>query len=80
MKYALYQEVMLLTDIPAKKLAKGDLTTIVEHHTVSDGEDGYSLEAFNVLGDSLAVVTVLESDLAPLRKNEVFNVRSRRAV
>lgn len=70
----------MLVDIPAKKLAKGDLATIVEHHAVPDGEDGYSLEVFNVLGDSIAVVTVPESDLAPLREDEVFNVRSRRAV
>ena len=80
MKYALYQEVMLLADVPEKKLAKGDLATIVEHHAVRNGEDGYSLEVFNVLGDSIAVVTVPESGLASLRADEVFNVRSLRAV
>ena len=78
MKYQLYQEVMLLADVPNKKLVKGDLVTVVEHHPRQSGEDGYSLEVFNVLGDSIAVITVPESDLAPLQKDEVFNVRSLR--
>ena len=79
MKYKLYQEVMLLVDISESKLVKGDLATIVEHYPRRNGEDGYSLEVFNVLGDSIAVVTVPESNLAPLQKDEVFNVRSLRS-
>lgn len=69
----------MLTDFPEKKLARGDLATVVEYHAVQNGEDGYSLEVFNVLGDSIAVVTVPESSLAPLREDEVFNVRSLRS-
>jgi hypothetical protein len=37
---------------------------------------GYSLEVFNALGDTIAVVTVPESLIEPLRENEVFSVRS----
>lgn len=44
MTYKLFEEVVLLKDIPEKKLKKGDVATIVEHHPVSKGEDGYSLE------------------------------------
>ena len=61
MKYKLFQEVVLLKDIPEKKLKKGDVATIVEHHPSETSEDGYSLEVFNVLGDTIAVVTVSES-------------------
>ena len=43
MKYKLFEEVILLKDIHTKKLKKGDIATIVEHHPVSDGKDGYSL-------------------------------------
>lgn len=43
MAYKLFEEVVLLKDIPEKRLKKGDVATIVEHHPVSKGEDGYSL-------------------------------------
>jgi len=75
MRYKLFREVVLKTDIPAKNLKKGDVATVVEHHPVSDGEDGYSLEVFNALGNSIAVVTVEESAIESLTENEVLSVR-----
>ena len=48
----------------------------VEHHPVADGEDGYTLEVFNVLGDTIAVLTVSESVIEPLTEKEIFSVRS----
>ena len=76
MKYELFMEVVLLKDIPDKKLKKGDVATIVEHHPSKKTEDGYSLEVFNALGETIAVVTVAESEIQPLKENEVFSVRS----
>ena len=76
MTYKLFEEVVLSKDIPDKKLKKGDVATIVEHHPVSDGEDGYSLELFNTLGDTIAVITVSASAIEPLNEYEIFNVRS----
>ena len=76
MTYQLFEEVILLENISEKGLLKGDVATIVEHHAVPDGEDGYSLETFNVLGDTIAVITLPESALAPLSENEVFSVRA----
>lgn len=75
MKYELYREVALLSDIPEKKLKKGDVATVVEHHPSDTGQDGYTLEVFNVLGDTITVVTVSESDIEALRENEIFSVR-----
>ena len=75
MKYESFQEVVLLEDVIHKGLRKGDLATIVDRHPVSGGEDGYSLEVFNVLGDTIAVITLPESSIAPLAENEVFSVR-----
>ena len=76
MTYKLFEEVVLLKDIPEKKLKKGDVATIVEHHPVSKGEDGYSLEVFNALGDTIAVITISESAIESLTEKEIFSVRS----
>ena len=75
MRYKLFGEVVLKKDIPEKKLKKGDVATIVEYHPVSDGEDGYSLEVFNALGDTITVITVEESAIESLTANEVLSVR-----
>ena len=76
MTYKLFEEVVLTKDIPTRRLKKGDVATIVEHHPVSDGEDGYSLELFNALGDTIAVITLPESAIEPLTEDEMFSVRS----
>ena len=75
MRFKLFGEVVLKKDIPEKSLKKGDVATIVEYHPVSVGEDGYSLEVFNALGDTIAVITVEESAIESLTANEVFSVR-----
>jgi hypothetical protein len=75
MSYQLFEEVILLEDVTEKGLLKGDVATIVDYHRVPDGEDGYSLEVFNVLGDTIAVITLPESALAPLTEDEIFSVR-----
>lgn len=76
MKYKLFEEIVIREDIPEKRLKKGDVATVVEYHPVIGGEDGYSLEVFNALGDTIAVATVPESMVEPLTKDEVFSVRS----
>ena len=76
MTYKLFEEVVLTKGIPEKRLQKGDVATIVEHHPVSGGEDGYSLELFNALGDTVAVITVAESSIEPLTEDEIFSIRS----
>lgn len=77
MRPELYQEVMLLVDIPDVGLRAGDVATLVDHVThPSGGEAGVILEVFNALGDSIAVVTVPASAIAPLRADQVPAVRS----
>lgn len=76
MKYKLYKEVVLLTDLPEKKLKKGDVATVVDHHPSEHSEDGYTLEVFNAVGDSIAVITVPESGITSLKETEIFSVRS----
>ena len=51
-----------------------DVATIVDHHPVSVGEDGYSLEVFNALGETIVVV-LAESQIAPMMRNEGLQIR-----
>lgn len=80
MKFELFKEVVLLRDIPEKKLKKGDVATVVEYHPSDSSEDGYSLEVFNAVGDTIAVVTVPESEIETLKESEMFSVRTLKAV
>ena len=75
MTYQLFQEVVLLKDIPEKGLQKGDVATIVDHHVAPDEEDGYSVEVFNAVGETVAVITLPASAISSLRENEIFSVR-----
>lgn len=75
MKYQLFQEVVLAINIPEKGLQRGDVATVVEYHHVQSGEDGYSLEIFNALGETIAVVTVRESAITSLSADEILSVR-----
>ncbi|MBI2876422.1 MAG: DUF4926 domain-containing protein [Candidatus Tectomicrobia bacterium] len=76
MKYRMFQHVVLARDLPEKRLKRGDLAVVVEYHPLAGGEDGYSLEVFNALGETLTVVVVPESALEQVRPDEVLQVRS----
>ncbi len=76
MKFELYADATLACDLPEERLKRGDIVKLVEHHVARDGEDGYSAEVFNAVGDTLAVITVPESALELLREDEVCCVRS----
>lgn len=76
MKYELFSRVALKTDLPAHGLRSGDVATVVEYHPARPGQEpGYSLEVFNAVGETVAVVTVRESQIEPLTPNGVLHVR-----
>lgn len=76
MKIELYQRVALTVDIIQKNLKKGDVATLVDYvQHPSDGEDGYVLEVFNALGESICVIAVKESEVEPVQADEVLSVR-----
>jgi hypothetical protein len=76
MKYDLFIRVALTEDLPEEHLRRGDVATIVESHPGGPGqEDGYSLEVFNAVGDTVAVITVGESQIEPLTADELLTVR-----
>jgi putative heme iron utilization protein len=77
MKPALYQEVALTRDLPTEQLKQGDIAMLIDYvpHPAR-GEEGAVLEIFNAIGESIAVVTVPRSAIAPLRADQVPAVRS----
>jgi hypothetical protein len=58
---------VLLRDFPAHGLAPGDVGTVVHVH---EGGRGYEVEFMDVLGETIAVLTVDASDLRQLRQGE----------
>ena len=64
MPFELYSDVILTRDIADDGLRAGDLGTVVERHVVPGvPEEGYSVEFFDMTGNTVAVVTVPASAL-----------------
>jgi hypothetical protein len=76
MKLELYTDMALTCDVPEHRLRRGDIVKIVEHHNTPDGTEGYSIEVFNAVGNTIAVTTVPASSLEALREDEVLCARA----
>ncbi|PNW59014.1 UNVERIFIED_CONTAM: DUF4926 domain-containing protein [Euhalothece sp. KZN 001] len=73
----LYQRVALNQEFPESNLKQGDIATLVD--TVphpNQGEEGYVLEIFNALGESIDTIVVPKSAVSPLHNNEILSVRT----
>jgi Domain of unknown function (DUF4926) len=75
MKFELYTDAVLTRDVPEHKLKRGDVVKLVDHHVAPDGSEGYSIEVFNAVGDTIAVTAVSETSLEPLREDEILSAR-----
>ncbi len=78
MNFSLFQRVVLTRDIPEGNLKEGDIVTIVENLSATEeskGEPGFALEAFNVLGETTAVVFAPVSAVKPLEADEILHIR-----
>ena len=76
MTLQLYHRVALRMSFPQHGLCAGDVATLVDFvEHPSSGPRGCVLELFNALGDSIAVVTVPDGAVEPLRADEVLSVR-----
>lgn len=60
MPFALYSDVILTCDVTEHGLRAGDVGTVVDQHAV---EDGYSVEFFDMTGNTIAVATLAASAL-----------------
>lgn len=79
MKFPLFSRVALADDFPAENLRRGDLATVIESYEGAPGqEQGYELEVFNAVGETFAVITARQSQIEPLRKDELLSVRSQK--
>ena len=73
-----FQRVALRADFPQHGLRAGDVATLIDlvpHPTDQSKPHGCVLEVFNALGDSIAVITVPETSVQPLRADEVLAIR-----
>ncbi len=70
MKYQLYTDVIILTEIPKFGLISGDVVKIIDCLN-----DMYILEAFNVKGETIGVFSLPEEKIESLQQNEVFHTR-----
>ena len=75
MKFELYKDAVLTCDVPEHRLKCGDLVKLVDHHVARDGSEGYSIEVFNAVGETIAVTAVPETALESLREDEVLCAR-----
>jgi hypothetical protein len=76
MKLELYKDAVLTCDMPEHRLKRGDIVKLVDHHIAPDGTEGYSIEAFNAVGDTIAITAVPDSALEPLREDKILCTRS----
>jgi len=76
MTFELFSEIALDRDIPDEGLRRGDVATIVDRFAPADAEEGYALEIFNALGQTIKVVVVPSSALKPLSDADVWSVRA----
>jgi hypothetical protein len=64
MPFDMYSDVILTRDVAERGLRTGDVGTVVERHAVSGvSEEGYSIEFFDMTGNTVALVTLPASAL-----------------
>jgi len=64
MPFEMYSEVILTRDVDAHGLRAGDVGSVVERH-IGDGlaEEGYSVEFFDLTGNTVSVVCLPGGEL-----------------
>jgi hypothetical protein len=64
MPMELFSDVILTRDVADRGLRAGDVGTVVDRHVVPGvAEEGYSVEFFDMTGNTVAVITVPASAL-----------------
>lgn len=76
MKLELYKDAVLTCDVPEYRLKRGDIVKLVDRHVAPDGTEGYSIEVFNAIGDTIVITAVPATALEALRDDEVLCART----
>lgn len=64
--------VVLTQDLPEERLTAGDVGTVVHIH---QGGAGYEVEFMTLSGRTIAVTTVMASQLRPVTSHDLVHVR-----
>ena len=64
--------IVLLEDLPENRLKAGNIGTVVHVH--KDGA-GYEVEFMTLAGETVAIVTLLPSQLRPIARRDLAHVR-----
>jgi len=64
--------IVLLEDLPENSLKAGDIGTVVHIH---QGGAGYEVEFMTLAGETVAVITLLPSQLRPIARRDLAHVR-----
>jgi hypothetical protein len=64
--------VVLTKDLPEEELVAGDIGTVVHIH---DGGEGYEVEFMTLQGETVAIVTLLSSQLRALMRCDLGHAR-----
>ena len=64
--------VVLRNDLPEQGLKQGDVGTVVMVHR---GGEGFEVEFVALAGETIAVVTLLASQVRPTRRREIAHAR-----
>jgi hypothetical protein len=67
-----HDRIVLCDDVPEEGLERGDVGTVV--HVYRDGE-GYEVEFFSLDGDTVAVVTLENSQVRPITSQDITHAR-----
>ena len=65
--------VVLTTDLPEHRLAKGDIGTVVLVH---EGGQGCTVEFMTLSGNTVAVITLLAHQVRQTAKDEIAHARA----
>jgi len=64
--------VILTQDLPDAGLKVGDVGTVIHIH---QGDAGYEVEFMTLVGETVAVVTLLPPQLRPIARRDLAHVR-----
>jgi hypothetical protein len=64
--------VVLTKDLPEEGLLAGDIGTVVHIHNAGEGCE---VEFMTLTGDTIAIVTLLSSQVRPLNRRDVAHTR-----
>ena len=64
--------VVLTANVPDEGLEAGDVGTVVHIHK---GGDGYEVEFMTLTGETVAIVTLLASQVRPLTRRDLAHTR-----